>query len=108
MGYQACGVTGTCYIGLDGQESEWLTNIGDDDTAVFRYIESADGFSGVEIEGEGSGQVMVYLNDKKAATVSLENGMAKAELTDRMHGRYEVTLRFTDVKGLSIRSLRFI
>ncbi len=108
MGYQACGVTGKCFIGLDGKGSEWLTNIADGDTAVFRYIESTDGFTGVELCGCGSGQVTVYLNDQPAAVLNVENGKARADFSVPQRGMYEVTLKFQNPMELSVQSLTFI
>ncbi len=108
MGYQTCGVTGKCYVGLDAEGSEWLTNIEHGDTAVFRYIESPVGFTGVEIEGAGSGRVAIYLNEQQVATLELEHGAAKVEFADTMTGNYEVTLKFEHPCGLSVRHLTFI
>ncbi|MDO4622910.1 MAG: family 43 glycosylhydrolase [Eubacteriales bacterium] len=108
MGYQACGVTGKCYIGLDGADSEWLTNIEEGDTAVFRYIESAEGFTGVELDGVGSGQVTVLLNDQPAAVLTVEDGKAKAAFAEVKKGNFEVVLKFEKADELSVRSLKFV
>lgn len=108
MGYQACGVTGKCFMGLDGQGSEWLTNIESGDTAVFRYIESDEGFRGIVIEGAGEGTIHIFLNDQIAVTVVMKDGTAKADWNDPMCGNYEVKLKFEKTSNLSVRTLIFV
>lgn len=65
-GYQACGLMGQVRIDVDGKGSEWLCQIADADTAVFRYVKSETGFAEAVLETEGSGTAVVYLDGKKA------------------------------------------
>lgn len=69
--------------------------------------EDAEGFTGVTVEGAGSGQIDVLLNGEKMASLQMEDGRASAELGDVCTGEFEVSLVFADVSDLSVRSITF-
>ena len=104
-GYQACGVTGTCYIGLGGPYTEQLINISAGDTAVFRYIQSDCAYQGMELEAAGSGTVEVLLNEKPAGTIKITDGQQQSDIVSAPAGKYELKLRFVDAEGLEIRKI---
>ena len=109
MGYQACGLKGTVYIGVNKENDaacgETLQNISDGDEAVFRYVKSAKEFSKIRLTASGSGMVEVWMNEAFAGSVTVKNG----EQTDcgiRMEaGEYELKLKFQDTDGLEIQKL---
>lgn len=109
MGYQACGLKGTVYIGVNKEKDaacgETLQNISDGDEAVFRYVKSAKEFSKIRLTASGSGMVEVWMNEAFAGSVTVKNG----EQTDcgiRMKaGEYELKLKFQDTDGLEIQKL---
>lgn len=104
-GYQACGVTGKCYIGLGGPYTEQLMNIADGDTAVFRYVRSDTPYSEIEIEAAGSGNIEVLMNGESAGCIRVENGEQKNSEIKAEAGEYELELRFTETKDLEIYKL---
>ena len=104
-GYQACGVTGKCFIGLGGPYTEQLMNIADGDTAVFRYVRSESPYSKIEIEAAGSGDVEVVLNGESAGIVQIAEGRQLREAIDAPAGEYELELRFTNAEALEIRKI---
>lgn len=104
-GYQACGVTGKCFIGLGGPYTEQLMNIADGDTAVFRYVRSEKPYSKIEIEAAGSGTIEVLLGDKPAGTVAITDGEQTGCDIAAPAGEYELRLRFSDADSLEIRKL---
>ena len=63
-GYQACGLKGTAYIGIDETYGEKLMNISPGDEAVFRYVQSDTDFSSIELICAGSGRVQIVMNVK--------------------------------------------
>lgn len=105
FGYQACGVTGTCYIGLGGAYTEQLMNISAGDTGVFRYVKSNVGYKEIEIEAAGSGKVEVLLNGEIAGTVTVKSGVQQSRAISAPAGEYELTLRFTEAEGIEVRKI---
>lgn len=106
MGYQACGLNGSCYIDTDGAGSEYITNISEGDQMIFRYVKSNASFSEVEICKEGSGKIKIYMDQALCGVVLLENGNASG--TTRIHmpaGTYELTLVICESHQLKIRSV---
>ena len=52
MGYQACQLKGTVYIGVNNacrENSERLMNISDGDEAVFRYVKSEEAWKEINV-----------------------------------------------------------
>ena len=105
FGYQACGVTGGCFIGLGGPYEEELTGIAPGDTAVFRYVKSDAPYTSITLEAVGSGTVEVLLNDTLAGTVTITNGLQQDSAISAPAGEYELKLRFLDGDGLRLRKL---
>lgn len=104
-GYQACELSGTVFIDSDGNGSEWLTNISPGDEIVFRYVETKDGFSTIELEAEGSGCVDCYLGECFAGSVNVEDSMrVQGMLSDSENGVKELKFVVKEAKGLRIKS----
>ena len=101
-GYQACGVTGSCFIGLGGPYIEHLMNISDGDTAVFRYVKSDSDYSGIEIEASGSGSIDVMMNGALAGTVTIKDGVQCESNIKSQAGEYELVLKFNSPEDLTI------
>ena len=108
FGYQACGVKGTVYIGVDekyGYE-EKLMNISAGDEAVFRYVKSENTWNKIELTCAGSGKVRVLMNGEEAGSVEIgaEKSVLKTvEGKIRMAaGEYELTLQFEKAEALEI------
>lgn len=107
MGYQACELTGKAYIDVDGQDSEWLTNIADGDTAMFRYVQSVDGFTKVNFVTLGKGTIHVLLDGVEVGTaVIVEDGESEVVLMESKSGKMmELTLKFEKVDELKVVEL---
>lgn len=105
-GYQACELSGTLFIDVDGKGSEWLTNISPQDEAVFRYVETEKGFRSIVIDAEGSGCIECYLDDCYVGCVSITDGVTvPGELSDSGNGVRELKLVMKETKGLRIKSV---
>lgn len=105
-GYQACQLSGKTYIGLDGKGSEWLTNIAEGDTSVFRYVYSETGFRSVSIEAEGRGIADIYFDEMYAGSVMIEGtGKARSVLKNPGQGIQTLKLAFRETTALSIVSV---
>lgn len=106
MGYQACGVKGTVYIGVDEEYGEKLMHISAGDEAVFRYVKSDRPWTGISIDCTGSGKVTVLLDQKPAGTLEIRTEAGKVQTVDAgidmPAGEYEVTLRFEEAKELEV------
>ena len=121
MGYEACRLTGSVFIGTDEVYGEKLTHISDGDTAVFRYVKSNVGWSRARLRVSGSGRIQIWLGDKKAGTVSLSrdspdagdvcqvpDGTGVREVCaalDGPGGEYEQKLVFDNPCGLEVISV---
>ena len=106
MGYQACGLTGTCYIDADEECGEKLTSIASGDTAVFRYVKSDAPWTKIALKVRGSGRITVLMNGQDAGTVSVsgvpgKTVEAQAEITAPV-GEYELMLRFDQSEELEL------
>lgn len=109
MGYQACQVKGSVYIGADisedGQYIEKLVHISDGDEAVFRYIRSEEGYHSIGITASGSGTVDVLMNGEMAGTVKIAEGRQEGKEITMGAGEYELELRFRETAGLEISEI---
>ena len=106
MGYQACGVQGTCCIDVDDSYGEKLTHISAGDAAIFRYVKNSTSWTGIQLTTRGSGTVKVHLNDIEAGTVQVSG---TADLVQPVEaaiqvpaGEYELTLAFEAPEELEI------
>lgn len=105
MGYQACGLKGSCCIDVDSDYGEKLTQISDGDEAVFRYVKKGDSWKGIEITCNGSGEIEVYLNNMSAGTVRVLDGKCEYGSFFAEAGEYELVLKFKEADGLEILEL---
>ena len=109
FGYQACGVKGTIYIGLDERfgYGEKLMNISAGDEAVFRYVKSETEWSGIHLTCSGNGKIRVLMNGKEAGVVEItqeeKETMGTAEGKLQMDaGEYELVLKFEEANALEL------
>lgn len=109
MGYQACGLKGKIFIDIEEQGAhkgkEKLTNISAGDEAVFRYVESENGFGQITVEAAGTGKIEVYLAGKLAGTVEIRDGR---QVNNEIHmpaGTCELMLRFCETDKMEVYSL---
>lgn len=110
MGYQACGVRGSVYIGVDEACGEKLMNISDGDEAVFRYVKSEEDWKKIGISCKGSGKIHVYMNGEKAGEIVAEGKegrilTVKGEL-QMAAGEYELMLKFEKPQELEIMEIQ--
>lgn len=118
MGFQACGVQGQLYIGVNeaaGEDSaeplELLTNISDGDTAVFRYVKSGKPWEKIRITCRGKGKIHVFMNGRAAGSVTADapEGTQVCEGTLSMDaGEYELVLKLEKPEMLEILSLALL
>ena len=110
MGYQACGLTGSIYIGTDRQYGEKLTHIAAGDTAVFRYVRSEKDWETIALTAAGSGKVVVRMNGQKAGELEITGTPGTVSTTtgrlDMPAGEYELTLEFVQAEGLELMEIR--
>ncbi len=108
MGYQACGLKGSVYIGADRQYGEKLTNISDGDEAVFRYVRSGRPWTKIKVQADGSGTIEVIFAGKEdgqeisAGTVRIAEGRRTDGEIRVPEGEYELKLRFSQTDKLEI------
>ena len=102
MGYQACGLKGSCYLDVDEIYGEKLMNISPGDEAVFRYVKNGDCWKGIEMIGSGNGSIEVYFNDVYAGTVTVEEGKGESDSLFAEAGEHELVLKFKEAVGLEI------
>ncbi len=107
FGYQACGLSGSIYIGAENAQeyTEKLTNISAGDEAVFRYVKSEAPFTKVEITAAGSGKIEILMNGNEAGAVEIADGRQINEDIFAEAGEYELRLRVAKADGLEIMSL---
>ena len=104
-GYQACGLKGSVYIGLDDVYGEALQNIADGDEAIFRYVESEAGFTGVTLTAHGAGEVEVLLDGESVGIAVCKVGEGYASVAAPLTGtpgRHTLTLRFHQPQDLRV------
>lgn len=108
-GYQACGLTGTAYIDVDGSGSEWLSNISEGDTAVFRYLSGNTKFTEADIETVGKGNIHIFLEKTEVGVVRVEKtGTTKVIFNDYLwKDSIELKLEFEAVDELRFVSITF-
>lgn len=102
MGYQACGMRGSCYIDVDGEYGEKLTHISAGDEAVFRYVKNEESWQGIDMVCNGSGDVEVRLGDRASGTIKVRNGQCEYGCFFAEPGMYELVLKFKEADGLEV------
>lgn len=108
-GYQACGVKGTVYIGLDDVYGEKLMNISAGDEAVFRYVKSDADFGSIELTCAGSGKMQVFLSGEACGTVDISGEEGKVQNVraqiQALAGEHELGLHFAESDSLEIMEI---
>lgn len=115
MGYQACGLSGSVFIGVNSVKMEkerypeLLTNISEGACMIFRYVKSAEKWSEIELECRGKGKLRVKMNGKEAGVVKIQ-GTESAVSTvnaplEMPAGEYELELETLESEGLEILSV---
>ena len=112
MGYQACGLTGTVYIGINEGENHYeehqekLTHISDGDTAVFRYVKKETEWSKLSMTLSGNGNVQIYMNDQLAGCIDAMEGESAGRTVETNltcpAGEYELKLVFQRPVNLEV------
>lgn len=104
-GYQACEVYGRVFIGIDGNGSEYLCNIADEDSVVFRYVKSKEGFSRAVVKTEGKGTIRLLLDGQAAGCIQADGAGEHEMLFGKRQeaGKVqEMTLEFSEVEELKV------
>jgi len=108
-GYQACGVSGSVYIGADELYEEKLMNISAGDTAVFRYVQSETAWNEISITASGSGKILVIMNDQYAGSLKAEGQPGTVHTVSggiqMPAGKYELKLTFEESDKLEIMEI---
>ena len=107
--YRACALHGGLYIApeKDGGE-EALMNIGEGDSAAFRYVRADGEFHSAALEYSGKGRVRILLDRKIVGEADLsEEGRMEVQLAEAGHGTepVELTLMFSEPRDLVLRSI---
>lgn len=108
MGYQACGLSGSIYIGVDADHEEKLMGISKGDTAVFRYVKSGNGFQKIHITVSGGGRVKILLNETCVGTAEISPEKGIHEITAEIvsePGEFELMLQIEESENLEIFDL---
>jgi len=112
MGYQACGLKGEVFIGINEDAAssakypEKLMNIAKGDEAVFRYIKSGREWTGICLRCLGSGKIVVLMDGKEAGCITVVGKEGQVQtVSGTIHmcaGEYEMTLKFEESEKLEI------
>ena len=123
MGYQACEVHGGCYVERDMSDStyrEYLGNINDGSSAVFRYVSSSSEkpLTGLGIDGVGNGIIKIVFNcfdgnlmnaehlwKVEAGDVCFRGGAGILKFPALKEAEYELTMSFASSDGISINKI---
>lgn len=111
MAYQACGLSGSCYIDADEKVEESLQHIEAGDSAVFRYVKSDQAFKKAVLEFEGAGRVRILLDGKEVGEAILQGDQAgkacsaEISLEGAAAGCFWLKLVFEEAKDLKLISV---
>ena len=114
MGYQACGMKGSCYIDVDREYGfeEKLTRLCAGDEVVFRYVKSDIPWKGIELICTGSGMVLIFLDGKEAGAVNVSGEKGKVQTVSAPiameAGKYELMLRFEKAEGMELMAVTLL
>ena len=104
-GYQACQLTGQCFIDVDEEYGEVLRSITPGDTAVFRYIRSNSPWSGCCIKARGKGKIRIFIRAEFAGEV-IVNGSDEVSVPIQASGEEaELKLVFEEASELELLSV---
>lgn len=118
MGYQACGVKGSGFIGI-GTETERaqgyeekLTNLSAGDEITFRYVKSDTPWKKAKLICAGTGDVEILIQERKIDSARMFAGIVHGDIREGIYaangelqmpeGEYEVVLRIRESRGLEI------
>ncbi len=108
-GYQACGLKGTVYIGVDDNTdtyNEKLTNISPGDEIIFRYVRNDAPWSEIVCACSGSGRLQILLDDTAAGAIEIagKTGRIRTETAgiSMPAGERELKLKVEASDGLEI------
>ena len=105
-GYQACGVYGGCYISRDTKNGkEYLAAPDNGGSAVFRYVLSDSGFSGISVKAYGKGRIRVYLNNDMLTELQISSEGVVSGNLNAEKGCYELKLEFLEPEDIKIESI---
>lgn len=112
MGYQACELSGSVYIGTDPDYEEALVNISDGDRAIFRYVKSESRWRKATFLVSGIGNISVMLDGRIVGNVQIQKTDAEnkkyRKVTvefDESEGKYELSLLFNNPENLRVVSV---
>ena len=107
--YHACQLSGSVYIAPSKNGDEALIGISDGDLAVFRYTEWEKPIDNVSVEANGSGEILIYLDDETEAAgiVVLDGGKRLSSSFSGKPGKHEVRLEFRNVCDLEVQAITF-
>ena len=110
MGYRACGLKGSVFIGTDDVFEEALQNISGRDEALFRYVESDRPYTQVELTCRGAGKVEIFMDSMRVGQVVCEDASDGRYHTvfgrmDCPPGKYTLMLRFRKPRDLRIAKI---
>ena len=69
---------------------------------IFRYVKSERDFQSLIIKAEGSGCIEIWMNDRKAGKVEIQNGQQLRNEIFMEAGEYELMLRFLSAEKLEV------
>ncbi|PKG23848.1 family 43 glycosylhydrolase [Niallia nealsonii] len=107
--YRACQLTGSVYIAPLKNGWEGLTDIRDGDEAIYRYVEWEKPVNDISIEGTGSGEIKIYLDNEKEASGSiiLDKGHIMNSSFQGSSGKHQIKLKFSKVNSLEVHTIIF-
>jgi arabinoxylan arabinofuranohydrolase len=103
--YRACELSGTIRIDVREDGGEALVGAASGDTATFRYVHSASGFTGLRLEADGAGRIEIQLGDEVVGTAVFEPGVPPdtVPFDDRRRSVQEaLTLRIVESRDLTV------
>jgi arabinoxylan arabinofuranohydrolase len=104
-GWRACAVSGGAYVGAASDAGERLLLPGAGATGTYRYAASSDGFTRVEVMGEGTGLLELRLGSQRVTDVQVGRGTGTAAFDRLPAGIEEVSLVSRTDSALAVRSL---
>jgi hypothetical protein len=114
MGYQACELSGSVFIGVEEGQSwteehiELLTGITPGDEMAFRYVKNSERWKKIIMKVSGTGRLQLLMNGKNAGEIDLGTKTAKRiEETPVFceHGEYELRICALESKNICIYDL---
>ncbi len=112
-GYWVCGLHGKAFVGGPEGEEERIVGICPGDEMIFRYLRGEPVYTGLELETAGAGQMEVWLDDCRAAEVSV-SGEGKTTVPLDLKGLghkemgYEIRLVCRSAEMLEVLGMCFL